>query len=110
MINELFLTLCLSTSLPCADISVRTYEFNKREQKEAMAYMTKSGKMGVLLDDSTLRYSENKIKGLLVHELAHMVVWHTRPYDGDHGHKYTVICRKLALEAGVSPNNCKPMI
>lgn len=112
---DLFLAVCLHTSLACADIRVDVIDTRYRDPHtkrwvtpEAMAYRTNLDRIGLRLSTKAARFSEEKLTGLFVHEVSHMVVWTEHdPLDGDHGRMFQQVCRDLAANVGVSRSNCR---
>lgn len=110
MLAELVFTVCAYTSLICADISIDQVDLNPRvsspyvdEIVVARAYMTVSGGLGIWFDESALGSDIEYIKGVIVHELAHLEVFVDNYRLPEHGHTFKKRCYDLARKVNVSP-------
>lgn len=106
MLKELFLTVCLNTSLACDDISLSYKNLNFGlsrfdDKTQAMAYMTSKGRLGIWFDEGRVkRMSETTLKQVITHEIAHLLVFQEDPIGG-HGWKFVAVCRELARKVDV---------
>ena len=99
MLQELFMSICLLTSLNCNDIYV---DYSVMSYKtEAAAVITESGQYGILFNSNVRRQHGSKKKYLMVHEIAHLLVYEADDTNTTHNEQYKEICFELSAQAGL---------
>ena len=105
-LRELFLSVCLHTTLPCDEIEVRYAE--TPPESEAAALMYNSGRMEILFNPK-IKKKTSRHKNTMVHEVAHLVVYQIKgrkPYIG-HGYLFSNECIKLSMDYGIRVGHCR---
>lgn len=112
MIPELVLTVCMHTALACEAIDVsfkhlrplrsQTTSSYVKTKVQARAYMTNFGNQGIWFDpEETSNMNDNELLNLVVHELAHLMVF-VEDLDGTHRWKWKTKCKDLAKKVGAN--------
>lgn len=99
-LQELFMSICLLTSLSCNDVTVmyKVLPFDVVGQ----ASMGVSGNYYILIsNDVKLKRNANK-KELMVHEISHLLVYEIDPTNTSHDNMYIEICQDLSMLVDVN--------
>lgn len=105
-LTALFLSICLQTQLPCADVGVSYSDLGK--DTHGRATMMSSGRMVIQLHE-TLEATPHWIqREVMLHEIAHLVVWYENPQKikSHHGSTFRHICKRLADTVGFGRTSC----
>lgn len=116
----LFMTLCLHTQLDCDAVQVDYVKFETGRlsmysgpsglpQTLGRATIYRSGGMRIEINEQMEPWAEWRRRDVIIHELAHLVVWTENPNRmiGDHGSTFRRACYNIAEKAGVPRKRCK---
>jgi hypothetical protein len=92
--STVFDDVCAVTTLPCSEISLSYKDLPSNEA--AKAYLTNKGNIGVWFNNDNKNLSDSVMKDLMVHELAHLIVFQIDPTNGSHDSQYQQTCHTLA--------------
>lgn len=105
------LAICMHTMLPCNEIYLTERHFRSRISASvynttvvAQAYMTNMGNVGIWLNEDVIHdLSDDELKEVFVHELAHLVMFTTEDHSlPPHGPDFQRVCAGIARKAGVN--------
>lgn len=99
MLQELFMSVCLLTTLNCNDVYVDYHVMSYRT--EAAAIITESGRYGVLFNTDTRRAHGAEKKYLMIHEVAHLLVYEVDSTNTTHNKQFMEICLELGALADI---------
>jgi hypothetical protein len=106
--KELFLALCAVTSLNCNDVTI-AYGFVGFDV-QAIAVVDISNNYYIIVDNSMRRKSNFEKKQLLIHELAHLLVYENNIKNNKHDKYYYNICKDLTNKLNFKHRSiCKPI-
>lgn len=106
---ELLMTLCLLTQLHCDDISFHVYGLPMNTH--AAAGIDREGDYHVFVDPAVLKETDTFQREIIIHELAHLIVYETDPTNTSHDKVYMSVCKQLAEQAGLRPKRtCRPYV
>lgn len=104
-LSALFMTFCLNTDLPCADIGVEYAKLGRGVKGQALLY--RSGRMKIQISEKHKTQSERRLTLTMLHEVAHLIVYATKgPNEAHHGYAFKRACEGLALKSGMNRNSC----
>lgn len=96
--HELFLAICLATTLSCSDVNLHRQHVGVNTL--AAAAIDIYGEYHIIVSDDV---TDSDMKRILVHEIAHLLVFEIDPTYTSHGDLYDSICEKLARQNDLTP-------
>ena len=105
---EIFFAICAFTSLECHDITVTYYDLE--EGTLAGASYDLEGNYYILINEDEVEGKNEKFwQRLMVHEIAHLLVFELDPLNTSHYGIYKELCDDLRLRTGtMGRHTCKP--
>lgn len=100
---ELFLAVCLITTFQCNEVNVAYVSLPF--DTHAIAAVDYDGGYHIFLDNSIRRKTTSFKRKLMVHEIAHLLVYEKDPTNNTHNEVFDKVCEKLSLAVGVKPNS-----
>lgn len=91
--HELFMAVCLATSLACEDVGIVYVDLDKNVFAEAAIGV--SGRYYIMFDPMK-HWCELTDEELVIHEVAHLLVFEVNPENDTHDAQYRSFCRPLA--------------
>lgn len=103
MINEIFLSVCMLTTLNCNEIDVSFKDLPSKYQ--AQSYLMNTGRIGIWVNHIHEHESAYFFKDLFVHEVSHLIRFTEKP-TGAHDKRFKEICKRVAKAADVHQSAC----
>lgn len=101
--HELFLSICLMTALSCSDVNV---EYTRLPfDTHAIAAIDIRGDYHILVDRSVKKKKGFEQRKIMIHEVAHLLVYEIDPTNNTHNEVFDRVCERLSELAGVKPNS-----
>lgn len=101
--NELFLSICLMTTLSCGDVNV---EYTRLPfDTHAIAGIDIRGDYHILVDPSVKKQKGFEQRKIMIHEVAHLLVYEMDPTNNTHNEVFDEVCEQLSELMGVKPNS-----
>lgn len=101
--HDLFMTICALTMLSCSDVNVQYYSLP--DDIYGVAGIDRNGQYHVLLDEDVKREKKHFKRNLLIHEIAHLLVYQIDPTNNTHDEVFDDVCEELSLKMGVRPKH-----
>ena len=99
---ELFLSICLMTSLNCSDVNVEYYRLPF--DTHAIAAIDIRGDYHILVDPSVKKQKSHRQRNIMIHEIAHLLVYEIDPTNNTHNEVFDEVCEELSEVFEVRPN------
>lgn len=98
---DIFLMVCALTALDCDSVHVR-YGNTGGFDNIAIAGIDRRGEYHVVVNRTSVRRESTNFKRqLMVHEIAHLLVYEEDPTNTTHNEAFQKKCRELADKAGL---------
>jgi len=104
-LQNTFNEVCELAELDCSNIEIKYKGLVSNILGEANLY--NSGKMDVNIN-RLYRGNPSKVRGIVTHEVSHLVVFSTSdtPHKHHHGHQFNNVCKSLSFKAKVNQVFC----
>lgn len=100
---DIFLTVCMLTSLSCNDINV---QYDRLPfDTYAIAAIDIYGNYHIFVDHSVRKKKSAIVREIVVHEVAHLLVFEADPSNNTHNEAFDKQCEKLSERVGIKPNS-----
>ena len=98
---EIFMAICALTALDCDAVHVR-YGNTGSFDNIAIAGIDTRGEYHVIVNRSAIsRKRDTFVRQLMVHEIAHLLVYELDPTYTSHGDLFQEVCHDLTTRAGL---------
>lgn len=98
---EIFMAICALTALDCEAVHVR-YGSTGSFDNIAIAGIDTRGEYHVVVNRHAVgRKRDSFIRQLMVHEIAHLVVYESDPTNTTHNEQFQEVCHDLTTKAGL---------
>ena len=116
----LFMSICLHTDLACEDIEIEYSKLDAPKVRntnaitlppivKGRATLFADGRQLIEINERMESWNEWQRRDVVMHEIAHMVVWHSHP-DARipaHGREFRHACYDIARAIGVPTKKCR---
>ena len=105
---EMFMAICALTMLECNNITVEYYDLPDDNWYGAAA-IDEDGNYYIFIEVNAKNKSENFMRQLIAHEIAHLVVYNSDPTNTSHFGLYEEVCEELVTLAEIKGRyTCAP--